>query len=89
MKTVTPSFIKMNRCGVVNQWMDIIEVFDHYFLCSASLSMHRITVHEMPEFTPNDYLLTKHADKGKSDWEIYAWAVRDAMAKASGYGTCD
>ena len=30
-------------------------------------------------------MLDKHADKGKEDWEIYAWCVRNAMAKAGNY----
>jgi hypothetical protein len=25
-----------------------------------------------------------HRDKGKEDWEIYAWAIRDIMAKVGG-----
>lgn len=35
-----------------------------------------------PAFIPNDYLFKTHADKGTEKWEIYAWAVRDFMAKA-------
>ena len=33
---------------------------------------------------PNEYLFKTHKDKGESEWEIYAWAVRDVMAKISG-----
>ena len=36
----------------------------------------------MPEFTPTHDMLIKYKDKGKEDWEIYAWCVRDATAKA-------
>ena len=39
----------------------------------------------MADFKPNDYLLEKHADKGEEDWEIFAWAVRDAMAKQGNF----
>lgn len=35
----------------------------------------------MPPFLPNDYLFETHKDKGKDKWEIFAWAVRDVMAK--------
>jgi len=38
---------------------------------------------ELPAFQPNEYLYTKHADKGKERWEIFAWAVRAAMADAA------
>ena len=39
---------------------------------------------ELPPFVPNQYLFETHKDKGESEWEIYAWAVRDIMSKASG-----
>ena len=35
----------------------------------------------LPEFEPNEYLFTKHADKGADRWEIYAWAIRDILCK--------
>lgn len=34
-------------------------------------------------------MLEKHNDKGEYDWEIYAWCVRDAMAKAGNFKICD
>lgn len=43
----------------------------------------------MPKFIPNDYLFEAHKDKGKEKWEIYAWAVRHAMARAGGFGFDD
>lgn len=36
----------------------------------------------LPAFHPNEYLYKAHADKGKENWEIYAWAVRDIISKA-------
>ena len=39
----------------------------------------------MPDFEPNEYLFSTHADKGGSRWEIYAWAVRDAMMRAGDF----
>lgn len=38
----------------------------------------------MSVFAPNDWLYEHHSDKGNSKWEIYAWAVRDAMCKVGG-----
>ena len=35
----------------------------------------------MPPFKPNEYLFETFKDKGTEKWEIYAWAVREAMAK--------
>ena len=46
-------------------------------------------VHVMPDFQPNEYLFETHADKGADRWEIYAWAVRDAMAKVGRLNTSD
>lgn len=46
-------------------------------------------LYELPPFIPNDYLFETHKDKGTEKWEIYAWAVRDAMSKASGIPKCD
>ena len=38
----------------------------------------------LPPFTPNEYLYTKHEDKGEERWEIYAWAIREIMAEVGG-----
>ena len=43
----------------------------------------------MPDFTPNAYMLEKHGDKGKEPWEIYAWCVRDAIAKQGNFKKLD
>lgn len=58
------------------------------FIAHAALMVmcgpYHCTVNVLPPFMPNDYLYEKHADKGKDKWEIYAWAVRDVMAKFGG-----
>ena len=43
----------------------------------------------MPEFEPNEHMFTKYANKGTEKWEIYAWCVRDAMAKAGNFRVVD
>ena len=43
----------------------------------------------MPPFEPNEYLFEKHADKGNERWEIFAWAVRDAMMKSGDFQPID
>ena len=43
----------------------------------------------MPPFLPNDYLFETHADKGSEKWEIFAWAVRDAMSRNCNFGKTD
>lgn len=55
------------------------------FIAQAPLQfcygVYTCTINILSDFKPNDYLLKKHADKGKEDWEIFAWAIRDIMAK--------
>ena len=43
----------------------------------------------MPDFTPNPWMLERHAARGNEPWEIYAWCVRDAMSRHSGIKTLD
>jgi len=47
----------------------------------AACTFTKTTIHFMPTFKPNEYLLKTHSDKGSEDWEIFAWAVRQAIAK--------
>ena len=43
----------------------------------------------MPDFEPNEWLYEKHADKGTERWEIFAWAVRDIIAKTGRFELCE
>ena len=43
----------------------------------------------MPDFQPNEYMFKKFADKGKERWMIYAWCLRDAMARAGDFKVSD
>ena len=43
----------------------------------------------MPNFVPTGYLYETHKNQGDKKWEIYAWAVRDIMAKVGGFGKHD
>jgi len=56
---------------------------------SMSQVPYTITVSVLPPFKPNQYLLETFKSKGKSDWEIFAWAVRDAMCDAGGFKSID
>ena len=48
---------------------------------------YTITVTVLPPLKPTKYLLETHKDKGKSDWEIFAWATREVMADAGKFKT--
>jgi hypothetical protein len=89
MKTVTPYVIKYSW-----KWSRVSPTWEVApFAAVATLmfctGFYGCTVHIMPDFKPNDYLLEKHADKGKEEWEIFAWAIRDAMAKQGNFEKCE
>ena len=42
---------------------------------------YQVEVNILPPFKPNEHLFEVHKDKGQEHWEIFAWAVRDLMAK--------
>jgi hypothetical protein len=58
-------------------------------LLFSNLGLTISTLYIMPPFVPNQYMLDRHHDKGQFDWEIYAWCVRDAMAKAGRFELSD
>ena len=60
---------------------DVLEFLHIIIFLISSLSMYKITLTILPEFTPTLKMLELHADKGKEDWEIYAECVRDLMLK--------
>ena len=42
-------------------------------------------MHTLPTFMPNEYLYEKYKDRGDERWEVYAWAVRDVIARFGGF----
>ena len=77
------------KFGMVHPAINTLEMsYMTFFLCCA-FSRFNVEVKELPPFRPNDYLFQKHADKGTEEWEIYAWATRDVMAKVGGFGQHD
>ena len=67
----------------------MVGLFDVLVLQMSSLQFNISTLYIMPPFVPNQFMLDTHADKGSYDWEVYAWCLRDAMAKAGGFKKCD
>ena len=84
MRTVQPTYIKIEG-GDVQLTYSMIDILVLMLLLSSELSVRKATLNIMPPFEPNEVMLTKHADKGKEDWQIYAWCVRDAISKAGGF----
>ena len=84
MRTVQPVFIKIDNSDV-NLSFESMDLKVLVVLLYSEFAFRRCTLHMMPPFTPNETMLNMHADKGKEDWEIYAWCVRNAMAKAGNF----
>jgi hypothetical protein len=79
-KTIRPLYMKYEY-NLINPSFDCIEPIPLVILhlCWACF---KCSVNVMPDFQPNEYLFQTHQDKGEERWEIYAWAVRDAMMNA-------
>jgi lysophosphatidylcholine acyltransferase/lyso-PAF acetyltransferase len=80
MRAVQPMVLVYNSEKYTPAW-DVTPFFPQVMM-QMCLGGWRVQVKILPPFKPNEYLLKTHADKGKEDWEIFAWAVRDCMAKA-------
>ena len=85
-KRVTPMYLKFPIHGFSSDF----GVMDFLPLMFLNLSWMGLKCHVniMPDFEPNDYLFRKHANRGTERWEIFAWAIRDAMAKAGDFQLC-
>lgn len=83
MRTTTPCFYSISS-GMISPTYDIISLPELMVLLVCNLSFRISRINIMPEFTPNTFMLEKHADKGNEPWKIFAWCVRDAISKHSG-----
>ena len=87
MKPVRPMYMKY-KWGTFNPAYDCINFIPQAILLFSWCCIG-CDVSILPQFIPNEYLFTKHADKGKEPWEIYAWAVRDVMMKSGHFDSID
>ena len=69
---------------MISPTYDIVNLGALFMLMLSSIEFRVAKIVIMPEFTPNAIMLEKHWDRGDEPWEIYAWCVRDAIAKYSG-----
>jgi len=86
-KTVKPMYMKY-KCHSVSPAFDVME-FLPLVILHLSWACYTCEVTVMPDFQPNDYLFETHTDKGAERWEIFSWAVRDAMLKSGNFEACD
>ena len=83
MRTIQPTYVKVSG-GSVNIQYCMLDLPVVCIMLMSELWFRTATLNILPIFTPNEFMLERHADKGEQDWEIYAWCVRDAISKASG-----
>lgn len=67
MRTVIPSYITATS-GQIKVQYDSVEMLPLIAMIGASFGTSSITLHILPEFTPNAVMLEKHADKGEEIW---------------------
>ena len=88
MKTVTPVVIKYNWKHVSPTW-EGFSFLASVIILYAYPEFGTVEVTILPPLLPNEHLLKTHAEKGKEDWEIFAWAVRDVIAKFGNFKLCN
>lgn len=86
-RTIRPMFMKY-KSSTVSPAFDTME-FLPLAILHLSWACFSCEVNVLPDFYPNEYLFETHKDKGSERWEIYAWAVRDIMAKVGGFECCE
>eukprot|EP00347_Sterkiella_histriomuscorum_P007119 403350191 len=80
--SILPGFVHY-ECPGVSAVHDTKYQLPQMIIAFCSFDIN-ISLTELPLFVPNDYLYQTHKDKGSEKWEIYAWAIRDILAKACG-----
>ena len=82
-----PIYLKYEQTKV-NPGFEVME-FMPLVVLQLSWCYMKCSVHVMPDFQPNEYMFRKFADKGSERWEVFAWAVRDIMARHGKFGICN
>lgn len=86
-RSVKPMFLRY-KCHTVSPAFDVME-FLPLVILHLSWACYHCEVTLMPDFQPNEYLFETHRDKGSERWEVFSWAVRDAIIKQGGFEACD
>lgn len=86
-KTIRPIYLKYSN-GCVSPAFEVME-FLPLTIFQLSWCFMKCDIHVLPDFQPTEYLFSKHSGQGEERWEIFAWAVRDIMAREGDFGICD
>jgi hypothetical protein len=83
-RAVIPTIYEYKMAGLaVHPNVECLNNWQVHPLSASLFSTCTVEIKFFPPFQPNDYLFRKFSGKGKEDWEVYAWAVRDFMVKNS------
>lgn len=87
-KTITPMILKYHY-SLSSPAYDVAPFFA-LFILNMSYGLYYVTMEVLPPFQPNKWMYDTHRDspgRDSQDWEVYAWCLRDAMAKRTGLKT--
>ena len=84
MRTIIPCYLTWTQYSQYNPTYESYDLGDWLILYLSNIGFYSMKLHIMPPFTPNYIMLEKHADKGKTDWEVYAWCLREVIAQQAG-----
>jgi len=88
LKRCTPMVIQSKTTGTLIPSYDSIPLLSLViFQCCWGFMPVKLKV--LPDFEPNEFFFEKFSDKGSEPWEIYAWAIRDIMAKSGNLKLCE
>jgi lysophosphatidylcholine acyltransferase/lyso-PAF acetyltransferase len=66
----------------------VYNFFAQSILC-GTCPYAKVTITEMPVFTPNEFFWKNHMKEGEEKWETYARVIRELMAKEGGFMLAD
>jgi lysophosphatidylcholine acyltransferase/lyso-PAF acetyltransferase len=86
--TVQPVVLKYKWKNFSPTW-EGIPFLQHAIYMNCIFEPFMIEVHRLPPFKPSEHLFETFKDKGSEKWEIFAWAVREAMAEFGDFKLSD
>ena len=66
----------------ISQAYDVTPLECQFMLWQTKI-LSDVTIYSLPLFIPNEYFFKTFAHKGETKADIYAWAVRDVMGRAT------
>jgi hypothetical protein len=86
--SITPVYIHFD-CRQIAPFNEVINDEVSIYFAACNLLPTTVTTYVMPPFKPTDYLFEAYKEKGKEEWMVQAWAIREAISKHTGVATLD